>query len=199
MAAFRKLKGLLRQDISALASPSRLRAALAGAPEEIQARLWEAVALEDVGLVEKAVRDGADPCQCSAQGVSALHQAARAGNAALVLSLLSSAHAHAPRVDEVSSQGFAALSDAASVGSAGCVSALLDAGANPRLAGPRGITALHRAASQDNAEVLRLLFKAGASWQAEDIDGSTPLDVLAQHRPHAVNAWRRRAQESRSS
>lgn len=199
MASFRKLKGLLGQDVSALASPSRLKAALSDTPEEVQVQLWEAVAALDVVAVQRAVKAGASPSQCSAQGMSALHVAARSGNVALVSALLVSAQARSLALDEPSAQGFSALSEASAAGCSGCVQALIEAGANPRLIGPRGVTALHRAAAQDNAEVLRVLSKAGASWQAVDIDGATPLDVLAQHRPHAVNAWRRRAQESGSS
>ena len=199
MAAFRKIKGLLGQDVSALVSPSRLKAALSATAEEVQAQLWEAVAALDMVAVERAIKAGANPSQCSAQGVSALHMAARSGNVALLSALLASAHARPPALDEPSAQGFSALSDASAAGCSGCAMALIDAGANARLAGPRGVTALHRAAAQDNAEVLRVLSKAGASWQAVDIDGVTPLDVLAQHRPHAVHAWRRRAQQSGSS
>ena len=199
MAAFRKIKGLLGQDVSVLVSPSRLKAALAISPEEVQVQLWEAVAALDVVAAERAVKAGARPAQCSAQGVSALHVAARSGNVALLSALLVSDHARPPALDEPNAQGFSALSEACSAGCSGSAQALIAAGANVSLAGPRGVTALHRAAAQDNAEVLRVLSKAGASWQAVDIDGATPLDVLAQHRPHAVNAWRRRAQEGGSS
>lgn len=198
MTAFDKLKGFLRQDVSALARSSRLRASLSASPEEAQIRLWEAVEAQDVAGTQKALRDGAHPCQCSAQGVSALHVVARSGNVSLMSVLLSSPLAHAS-LDERSAQGFSALSDAAAAGSAGCVALLLDAGADPSFKGPRGVSVLHRAAAQDNAEVLRLLFKAGADWNGRDVDGVSPLDVLAQHRPHAVNAWRRRAQQSGSN
>lgn len=163
-----------------------------GNPEEVQAQLWKAVESVDMELIEKSLAGGADPSFCSAQGVSALHMAAQAGNAPLLTRMIAKAKVDV-RIDEPSAQGYSALSDAAAAGHLACVHALLEAGASPASKGPRGVSVLHRAAAQDNAEILRMLFKAGADWTAPDADGKTPLDVLQAHRPQAVNAWKRHA------
>lgn len=188
MAAFRKLKSLLGTDVSRLVSRS-LRGAT---PEEIQAQLHQAIEASDLALVDRALAAGADPFLCSAQGLTPVHMAVHAGNAPLLGRLLSGARVDL-RVDEPSAQGHSALSDAAAAGHLACVHTLLEAGASASFKGPRGVRVLHRAAAQDNAEILRMLFKAGADWTVPDAEGRTPLDVLQAHRPQAVNAWRRHA------
>lgn len=188
MTAFQKLKSFMGTDVSHLVR----RSLRGGSPEEVQSQLWKAVESGDTALLDRSLAAGADPSLCSAQGVSALHVAAQAGNTPLLLRLLSGARGEV-RIDEPSAQGYSALSDAAASGHLSCVHALLGAGASPEFRGPRGVRVLHRAAAQDNAEILRMLFKAGADWTAPDADGKTPLDVLAEHRPQAVNAWKRHA------
>jgi ankyrin repeat protein len=52
---------------------------------------------------------------------------------------------------------------------------LLDAGANPRTADNGGWTALHFAARQHNAALVRALLAHGALLDAQDAHGNTPL------------------------
>lgn len=187
--ALKKLKTLLFQDVSALADPATLKAALSGNDRDLDDRLWQALATDDVSLLARILKLGAHPARCSAQGLTPLHAAI--DRPELLAMLLASPLARAA-VDEPNAQGFTALAEAAAAGQGASVDLLLAAGARVSATGPRGVSVLHRAATQDNVNVLRVLFEAGANWLAPDVDGQTPLDVLERHRPHAVNAWRRR-------
>ena len=187
--ALKKLKNLLFQDVSTLADPGALKAALAGDDRGLDDRLWQALSTADTQAVARALKLGAHPTRCSAQGLTPLHAAIAHPD---ILALLLASPLARGNVDEPNAQGFTALAEAAAAGQVASVDLLLEAGANVSATGPRGVSVLHRAAVQDNVNVLRVLFEAGANWMAGDVDGQTPLDVLARHRPHAVNAWRRR-------
>jgi ankyrin repeat protein len=56
------------------------------------------------------------------------------------------------------------------------VKALLDAGADPNLTDPRGVTPLMMAAGYGYTDIVTILLKRGADMKLRDRDGATALD-----------------------
>ena len=73
----------------------------------------------------------------------------------------------------------AAVADAAERGNGALVRTLLDAGANVNIPQADGMTALHWAVYQDDAETAGLLVRSGADVNAENRYGVPPLSVAA--------------------
>lgn len=191
MSAFEKLKKLLTQDIT---DTSALKAVIQGDDSHIQSRLDTAIRAGDVAAAQAALALGANPWAVAADGCHALQAAIRQGHEACVAWALALPNAR-DHLDEPDAHGYPPVVWAAAQGYVAMVQALLAAGADIQRRGPRQQTALHRAATLDNPRLLKVLHDAGADWETVDAAGQTPLDVLAQHRPQALNSWRRRAQE----
>ena len=143
------------------------------------------------GLEERVVaclQAGADPndvLEVTKSGVTPLHAAAQEGHAGVVAALL----AYGADAGAVDKDGNSALHDAAFCGKAPVVVLLLsgqlkqegEGGSRAMLAAKNaaGRTALHLAALNGGAEAAKQLLGAGASKDAEDGGGLTPL-ALAQ-------------------
>jgi len=64
---------------------------------------------------------------------------------------------------------------------------LLEAGADPNVVGPDGITALHVAARALNPDIIRALVEKGANLNAENDEGKTPYQLVENmERPKAT-------------
>ena len=81
------------------------------------------------------------------------------------------------RLEQRNSDGWTPLIAAAYGGSADLVTALLARGASVAAVCKDGDGAVHYAAAQGHAPVLKLLAKAGAKLETADNDGETPADV----------------------
>jgi ankyrin repeat protein len=119
-----------------------------------------------------------------------LFAAARAGDAALIESLIAAGAA----VDAVDEAGETPLMHAAFHGHLAAVEALLAAGADVNAQSPQGWTALARAAyngetGRGYVEVVRVLNEAGASLDTPIFFGITPLMLAAGGGDAEVVEW----------
>jgi len=142
----------------------------------------------DLEEVRSLLRSGADVNEPQGDGMTALHWAARRGDAALAEVLV---YAGA-RLDAGTRIGrYTPLHVAAREGRAGVVRVLLDAGADPKAVTTNsGATPLHLAARSGDAEIVRLLVAAGAEVDArEGAWDQTPLTFAAElNRVEAIEA-----------
>ena len=142
----------------------------------------------DIERVRALLRAGADVNASQGDGMTALHWAAKAGDAALAETLL---YAGA-RVDVGTRIGrYTPLHMASREGRAAVVETLLDAGANPLAATTNsGAQAIHLAAAAGDANAIRALIKAGADPNARESSwGQTPLIFAAAYnRVEAIDA-----------
>ncbi len=107
----------------------------------------------------------------------ALAAAAWQGNVPIMAAILDRG---AP-VDGLSNKGCTALHDCLLFGRSHAVPFLVDRGADPNLTTPQGHTALHLAAATNQpAEIVRLLLAAGAAPEIEDGEGRAPLDIAIE-------------------
>ena len=117
-----------------------------------------------------------------ANGWSAVHLAAREGNAAL-LRLLLEKGADLNRVCAckgfLNARDWTPLQIAARRGRTEVVDLLLGGGADLRQANSRGATALHEAVEGDTPAIVQSLVKKGADPRARDNEGKTPLDYTS--------------------
>jgi ankyrin repeat protein len=111
-------------------------------------------------------------------GDTALHVAARAGDAAEIERLLAAGSEAGAEVDSENRIGYTPLMEAAREGRSEAVSRLLEEGADPEHRGNAlgmGMTALHLAADRDQAEVARTLLSRGVAVDAGNAQGTTAL------------------------
>lgn len=128
-------------------------------------------------LLPMLLAAGADPLLADAQGMTALHHAARTSDAAL--DLLWPVSDHAARDHE----GHTVLHQAASGTSMVALGAVLDRWPSHRVDEPdaRGRTPLHCLCERSaDARGVALLLAAGADPNAADVDGVTPLLAVVQ-------------------
>lgn len=146
----------------------------AAAPQSTGSPVADAAMRRDTAQIRQLLRQGADVNAAQGDGMTALHWAARHGDASAVRMLV---YAGA-RVDVVTRNGnYTPLHLAARAGSMPVVKALVDAGANVHAATTAGgSTALHFAAAQGSAEIVQALLDHGAKADVRDSAWSqTPL------------------------
>lgn len=128
-------------------------------------------------------------------GETALHHAARRGQAELVHALL----AAGARPDVANRYGNTPLHLAAGGGADAAAAELLAAGATVAAANAFGATPLHAAAAAGHERCVALLLERGASAALVDAAGSSPLRYAVRARQHAAAARLRAAQADRGS
>ena len=164
-----------RNWLGALALVSVLSGSTWTAPSPIA----DAAMRRDVATVRSLIAKGADVNAPQGDGMTALHWAARNGDAELA-ALLLRARADVKSVTRVGA--YTPLHVAAQVGSATVVDALLKAGADAKATLSTGATALHLAAMGGNAAIVNALLSRGADVNAtEPAWGETPLMVAAAY------------------
>jgi ankyrin repeat protein len=134
---------------------------------------------DNVKFILSVVGDGSAQ---DANGWSAVHLAAREGNAAL-LRLLLERGADVNRVcvckGFLDARDWTPLQMAARRGRTEVVDLLLASGADFRQANSRGATALHEAVAGDTPAIVQSLVKKGADPRVTDNEGKTPLDYTS--------------------
>ena len=141
--------------------------------------LWQAIAVDDVHGLERALRLGAEVDYRGAGGLTPLLAAAERGalpTAALLLH-------HRASVNTADDRGrtplMLAARSARSLISGELVAALLEAHASPHAADNTGRTALHEGAACGHEAVVALLLARGATCDAPTQRGVTPLAAAA--------------------
>jgi ankyrin repeat protein len=141
----------------------------------------------DRAAVRTLVTSGEDVNAAQGDGMTALHWAARRGDAELV-SMLLAAGANVRAATRLG--GYTPLIMAAELGHAPSIEALIGAGADPKSATASGVTALMLAAASGQADAVKALVAHGADVNAtEPTRGETALMfAVANRRPDAVRA-----------
>lgn len=143
---------------------------LSGGPD---APVADAAARGDARAVAALLRDGADVNAAQGDGMTALHWAARHGDAALTGALL---EAGARTGAATRLGGYTPLHMAAELGFAPIVGALVEAGADVATRTSTGVAAIHFAAGSGDVETVRTLLDAGAAVDVpDDVARRTPL------------------------
>ncbi|HYD19288.1 MAG TPA: ankyrin repeat domain-containing protein [Patescibacteria group bacterium] len=149
--------------------------------KSLGALLLEAAARKDAREVAVLLAAGADPNFGGADGVTALHLAAKAGDVAILDALL----AH-PRVDvnardeDVTSP----LMEAARAGHPTIIEKLIAKGADHALTDKHHRNALMMAAHNNKPDAIRMLLKKGANANAQTEDGGYTALHFATSRSH---------------
>jgi len=139
----------------------------------------DAVARGDLGAVRQLLKAGADVNPARADGVSALHLAASAGNVEIARVLIT---AGANATSATTLLGWKPLHMAAQNGHADMVDLLIARGADPNVADTLGTTPLMLAAQAGSAKTLAVLLDAGADPNArETAKGETALMFAAAY------------------
>jgi ankyrin repeat protein len=156
---------------------------LSGPPGDT--RVADAARQNDVAAVRSLLREGADVNAAQADGMTALHWAARNDDAEMVKVL---AYAGANLEATTRLGGYTALHLAARRGEGGVVRALLDAGSVVEARTSTGATALHLAAGAGRPEAIAALLDRGADIDAREAAAEqTPLMfAVAENRLEAV-------------
>jgi ankyrin repeat protein len=143
------------------------------APESLAAAAMDG----DVSGVRDLLADGADANAALADGMTALHWAAKNGNAEMAAALIGAG----AKLDARTRNGaHTPLHVAASSGRAEVVLLLLDAGADPNALTTTGATPLHFAAASGSAQAVSALLEKGAAVSPkEPVWGQTPLMFAA--------------------
>lgn len=147
----------------------------------------DAAMRRDIAAVRSLIAKHADVNVPQGDGMTALHWAARNGDAEMVDVLL---RAKASLTAATRIGAYTPLHVASQAGSAPVVRALIKAGADAKLPTSTGVTPLHLAALAGSAETVTLLAHAGADPNAkEPAWGQTPLMLAAARgRTNAVKA-----------
>lgn len=154
-------------------TPSRMVALAAPSASAVA----DAAARRDVAAVRALVRQGANVNAAQGDGMTALHWAARNGDAELTALLL---QAKAGLKGTTRIGAYTPLHLAAEGGHAAVVVSLLKAGAAPAATTTTGVTALHLAALAGSASAVGALLDHGANVNAREPDwGHTPLMFAA--------------------
>ncbi len=143
-----------------------------------EAPVADAAMRGDVEAVRMLLRGGADVNEAQGDGMTALHWAARLGNAELADVLI---YAGASLSAGTRIGSYTPLHIATREGRAKVVEVLLDAGADPRSVSTNsGTTPLHLAARSGNVDIVSQLIEHGADIEArESAWGQTPLVFAA--------------------
>ncbi|MGE0865133.1 MAG: ankyrin repeat domain-containing protein, partial [Vicinamibacterales bacterium] len=146
-----------------------------------------AAARRDTEAVRALIKDGADVNAAQGDGMTALHWAARNGDAAMTQMLL---FAGANVKASTRLGGYTPLLMAAEQGHAAVIAALLTGGADAKYGNALGTTALMLAAASGNATAVTTLVENGAEIEArEKTFGQTPLMfATANNRVDAIKA-----------
>ncbi len=145
-------------------------------PDGTTALQW-AAHWNDLDAVKLLLDAGANPALTNRYGVSALSEAAGAGNAAMIEALL---NAGADARTLTTPDGETVLMTAARTGNVDAVRVLLDHGANVNAKEDyRGQTALMWAAAEHHADVVKLLLERGADWRVESESRETTIPKLS--------------------
>jgi ankyrin repeat protein len=152
----------------------------------VRAALVQAAESAEQAQAIALLAGGADPNQRSADGTTALHWAARNGDATLVERLLRAGADRHP----ANRYGITPIALACESGSAAIVERLLKAGVSANATGPFGETVLHTCAYAGNTAAASVLIAAGASVDPGDSwRGQTPLMwAAAKGHPETMQA-----------
>ncbi|HSG47673.1 MAG TPA: ankyrin repeat domain-containing protein [Longimicrobiales bacterium] len=151
-----------RLNASALGAAALTLLLQAGGPDSPVA---DAAARGDAQAVAALIRDGADVNAAQGDGMTALHWAARHGDAALAAALLEAGATTGPTTRL---GGYTPLHMAAELGFAPVVRRLLDGGADVATQTSTGVAAIHFAAGSGDVETVRALLDAGAQVDVPD-------------------------------
>ena len=166
--------GARARRLSAIAAMALL---VLGAGGPAPAPVADAAMRRDVAAVRALVAKGSDVNASQGDGMTALHWAARHGDAALT-SLLLRAKASPKATTRIGA--YTPLHVAGEVGSAEVVKVLLASGADAAAVTSHGVTALHLAAMAGNAGAVAALLDRGAPVNAQEPSwGQTPLMLAA--------------------
>lgn len=169
----RAMSGMIMGVVGALIVSATV---MAGAAD---ATVAQAAMAGDVERVRALLKDGEDVNAAMGDGMTALHWAARKGNAPLAQMLL---YAGANVKATTRLGGYTPLILASQIGHAGVIETLLKAGADAKAATANGTTPLMLAATAGNPQAVKLLLEAGADVNAqESTRGETPLMFAAHH------------------
>ncbi|KAF6732754.1 Ankyrin repeat domain-containing protein 6 [Oryzias melastigma] len=113
---------------------------------------------------------------------TALHRAAKVGNAQTVAALINGGCA----VDLQDRDGNTALHEASWHGFSPCVKQLIKAGADVKLRNKKGETPLHVAAALNHKKTVQILLEAGADRTIQNRAGKTALDKARDNRHKEV-------------
>ena len=128
----------------------------------------------ETDIVKLLLAKGADVNKADERGRTPLYVATREGHVSSVRELLKSKKV---KVDNASSLGWTPLMIASQFGAPLCARELLKAGANVNKTKPDGVTALHIAAFNDHADVVKELLTAkDIDLFKKNDDGNTALD-----------------------
>jgi ankyrin repeat protein len=168
----RLLSGFVASAMGALS----LSVALSAAPA---ATVAEAAKTGDREAVRALLKQGVDVNAAEGDGMTALHWAARQGDAELAQMLL---YAGANVKATTRLGGYTPLILASQNGSAALLDALIKAGADAKVATSNGTTPLMLAASSGKADAVKVLLDAGADPNAkENARGETALMFAANY------------------
>lgn len=129
------------------------------------------------GQVQILLDAHADPMLANAAGGTALHAAARGGQAEIIRILV---HGGAKLESQATNNKFTPLQEAVLAGKPAAVKMLLDLGANVNAVGNQGVMAVHLAAVRGYSDILEILLARGASTDARADQETTPLHYAAQ-------------------
>ena len=133
---------------------------------------------DDAAAVRKLVASGANVNAPQGDGMTALHWAAKHGDAALTDALIK-AHANVNATTTI--DAYTPLLIASKSGNPAVVRALIKAGANVNAVAGTGATSLHLAAESGNTDVVAALLDKGADPNAKEaLWGQSPLVFAAE-------------------
>ncbi|KAH7616281.1 putative serine/threonine-protein kinase drkA [Nannochloris sp. 'desiccata'] len=139
--------------------------------ESLDLELLEAVRVNNIGKVERLVRNGANVNVADNEGHTALMEAAKEGYVDCVKLLLK----HGADVNYCDNHSCTALMLAVFNGDVNCLEVLVKHGADVNVADNHGNTALNWAASGGKVDYLEVLLKHGADVNVTNNDGKTAL------------------------
>ena len=160
-------------------------------PASRSAAVSDAAMKRDVAAVRALIAKGVDVNAAQGDGMTALHWAAKHGDAEMTAALLA-AKANAKAVTRIGA--YTALHVASEAGSGPVVSALLKSGADPSAVTTTGITPIHLASLSGSVPAITALLDRGAKVNTTEPEwGQTPLMLAAaQGRVDAVRTLIRR-------